>query len=89
LNRLFFYEYARILLESVYGLPLQKEIASAASTIPENGMKFNPCNRDNSRLGRALALLTEGTDCRCCIGARIAAALVIGIVIGTATGTFL
>ncbi|WP_429574772.1 hypothetical protein [Paraburkholderia sp. UCT70] len=42
-------------------------------------MKINPCDRDDSRVGRALALLTEGTDCRCCIGARILLALLVGL----------
>lgn len=45
-------------------------------------MKLNPCDRDDSRIGRALALLTEGTDCRCCIGARIVIGIMVGVVIG-------
>lgn len=51
-------------------------------------MKINPCDRDDSRIGRALAFLTEGTDCRCCIGARIVFALVLGVAIGVAIGKF-
>ncbi|MGF6697627.1 hypothetical protein OKW38_002239 [Paraburkholderia sp. MM5496-R1] len=61
-----------------------QEAASAATTTAaaEASMKINPCDRDDSRLGRALALLTEGTDCRCCIGARIVLALLIGLAAG-------
>jgi hypothetical protein len=45
-------------------------------------MKLNPCDREDSRVGRALAFLTEGTDCRCCIGARIVLALIVGSAVG-------
>lgn len=52
-------------------------------------MKINPCDRDDSRIGRALALLTEGTDCRCCIGARIVGALLVGLALGVLAGRML
>ncbi|KVO05571.1 hypothetical protein WJ69_22995 [Burkholderia ubonensis] len=67
-------------------MPLQEEVAaaSAAPAAEETLMKLNPCDRENSRLGAAFAALTYGTDCRCCIGARIVAALVFGLVVGAA-----
>ncbi|WP_206002542.1 hypothetical protein [Paraburkholderia antibiotica] len=49
-------------------------------------MKLNPCDREDSRVGRALAFLTEGTDCRCCIGARIVFALIVGLGLGLIFG---
>jgi hypothetical protein len=64
-----------------YGLSMQ-ETAPAATTATAAPMKINPCERDDSRVGRALALLTEGTDCRCCIGARIVLALLTGLAAG-------
>lgn len=69
-------------------MPLQ-EAAATAQAAEEAVMKLNPCDRDDSRLGRALALLTEGTDCRCCIGARIVLALVVGVGLGAVLGRFL
>ncbi|SIO50663.1 hypothetical protein SAMN05444172_2593 [Burkholderia sp. GAS332] len=59
-----------------------QEAASAATAAEEALMRLNPCDRDDSRIGRAFAWLTLGTDCRCCIGARIASALLVGIVAG-------
>lgn len=64
-------------------MPLQ-EAAAAAPAAEEAVMKLNPCDREDSRIGAAFAALTYGTDCRCCIGARIVFALVFGIAVGTA-----
>lgn len=65
-----------------------QKAASAATAAAGGTLKLNPCDRDDSRVGRAIALLTEGTDCRCCIGARIVFALVLGLAIGAAIGKF-
>ncbi|WP_061161089.1 hypothetical protein [Caballeronia temeraria] len=67
-------------------MPLQKAAASAAA---EEAMKLNPCDRDDSRIGRALVWLTLGTDCRCCIGTRIVVASIIGLAVGAALGRLL
>lgn len=34
------------------------------------------------KIGDAFAWLASGTDCRCCIGMRVAAAFVVGLIIG-------
>lgn len=43
---------------------------------------INPCERATSRVGEWISVLASGTDCRCCLGARILLALVAGVVIG-------
>ena len=44
----------------------------------------NPCDDDANMHGiaRVLAFPTKGTECTCCLGARIWLALVIGFVAG-------
>lgn len=80
------YRREHILSGVWHGMPLQEEVAAATATAAtakaEALMKLNPCDRDDSHLGRAFAFLTEGTDCRCCIGARIVLALIVGIGFG-------
>lgn len=48
--------------------------------------RLNPCDIDRlpklKPLGGFFALFAYGTDCTCCLGARIAAAFSIGIIIG-------
>jgi len=55
-------------------------------TTPETPSKavtsLNPCSYD--KIGNALAWLTEGTDCRCCIGARIVGAFAFGLILAAA-----
>lgn len=51
------------------------------SQTPEKVSYFNPCRND--KVGDILAWLTEGTDCRCCIGARIVGAFLFGLVIAS------
>lgn len=47
---------------------------------------FNPCDMDRhpvlKPVGDFFALFSAGTDCTCCLGARIFFALVIGFTIG-------
>lgn len=43
--------------------------------------KFNPCKTQNA-LQKAIEFLTYGTECRCCIGARIVFAFLIGFTLG-------
>lgn len=44
---------------------------------------LNPCNTQN-KLQQAIEWLTYGTECRCCIGARIVFAFITGLIIGHA-----
>ena len=48
--------------------------------------KLNPCDYEHynwlTPAQKFFELLSWGTDCKCCLGARIAAALVIGYTIG-------
>lgn len=45
--------------------------------------KLNPCYYE-TKLQRSIEWLTYGTECRCCIGSRIALAFLLGMLIGYA-----
>lgn len=52
--------------------------------------RINPCDIDHyeslAPVQRFFEFFSKGTDCKCCLGARVFFALVVGLVIGFAVG---
>lgn len=52
--------------------------------------RINPCDIDHyeslTPVQRLFEFFSKGTDCKCCLGARVFFALVAGLVIGFAVG---
>lgn len=62
---------------------------------PENAdvplkYRINPCDIDHyyflTPVQRFFEFFSKGTDCKCCLGARVFMALVVGLVLGFAVG---
>lgn len=70
-------------------------LGNREKTAPENRdvpfkYRINPCDIDHyaalAPVQRFFEFFSKGTDCKCCLGARVFFALVVGIVLGFAVG---
>lgn len=70
-------------------------LGNREKTAPENGdvplkYRINPCDIDSygalTPVRRFFEFFSKGTDCKCCLGARVFFALAVGLTAGFAVG---